>query len=158
MVENQRGAGSPMSNLPAAIKLLPVGDTAWTLEFGEVIDPGLHSRVLGLADALGKVRASGGYAGIIDVVPTFRSLTVHYDPMTTDGERLGEALRELAAKAGTANAQGRRWQLPVCFDDEYAPDLNDLAAAKGMSCEAVIDRLLGTTFQVYMIGFMPGFP
>jgi inhibitor of KinA len=83
---------------------------------------------------------------------------VHYDPLATDGERLGEALRELAGKAGTAKAQGRRWQLPVCFDDEYAPDLNDLAEAKGMSREAVIEQLLGTTFQVYMIGFMPGFP
>ena len=127
---------------PASVSLLPSGDAAWTVEFGTVIDPALHARVLGLASALERVRASGhddsGFAGIVDIVPTFRSLTVHFNPLVTDGERLGGALVQLAESAGSASHQGRQWRIPVCFDDDYALDLNDLAESKGMSRDAVI--------------------
>ena len=147
---------------PAVPRLLPLGDTAWTVEFGQTIAPALHARVQGLAEALARARAdeqfAAQFAAIVDVVPTFRSLTVHYDPLQTDGERLGEALLRLAQDAGSASQVGRQWLIPVCFDDEYAPDLGDLAQSKGLAREAVIALMTGATFQVYMIGFMPGFP
>lgn len=142
-------------------RLLPLGDAAWTIEFGTSIDPALHGRVMGLAEQLRHARTAGNnplLASIVDVVPTFRSLTVHYDPLQGTGETLGKQLLELAEKAGQAAASGRRWQLPVCFDADLAPDLDALAASKGLSRETVIERLTGTTFHVYMIGFMPGFP
>ena len=145
-------------DLFAPPRLLPVGDAAWTVQFGEIIDPVLHARVLGLAGALEQARAAGEFSAVVDVVPTFRSLTVYFDPLLGNGERLGEALLRLAEAAGTATRQGRRWRIPVCFDEDFAPDLNDLAAAKGLSREAVIALMTEATFQVYMIGFMPGFP
>ena len=158
-------AATPVSD---TVRLLPLGDAAWTVEFGDRIDPALHARVLGLAGALEHARkgspadAGGaddsGFAGIVDVVPTFRSLTVHYNPLACDGERLGEALIRLAESAGSASAQGRHWRVPVCFDAEFAPDMNDLAEAKGLDRESVIALMTEATFQVYMIGFMPGFP
>ncbi len=142
-----------------APRLLPLGDSAWTVEFGNAIDPALHGRVLGLLDALQSARAEGpAFAGIVDLVPTYRSLSVHYDPTRTDGSRLGEALLALARTAAAVRREGRRWLLPVCFDDDLAPDLADLAQAKGMTRAAVIDLMAATSFQVYMIGFMPGFP
>jgi len=151
-----------MNNLsaPTPPRLLPLGDTAWTLEFGDSIDPALHARVLGLAEALGAARASAGapFSAIVDAVPTFRSLTVHYDPLATDGERLGQDLLRLAQSAGSASQVGRHWRIPVCFDPEYAPDLDELAQSKGLSRDAVIALMSEATFQVYMIGFMPGFP
>ena len=156
------------SAVSGAVRLLPLGDAAWTVEFGDNIDVLLHSRVLGLAGVLEQARslvpsgedstAPSGFAGIVDVVPTFRSLTVHYNPLACDGERLGEALVHLAQSSGSASSQGRQWRIPVCFDEEFAPDLNDLAEAKGLSRDAVIALMTGATFQVYMIGFMPGFP
>lgn len=140
------------------MRLLPLGDTAWTVEFGDRIDPALHGRVLGLLDALEKAKGDARFAGIVDLVPTFRSLTVCYDPSVADGGRLGRALLELAQAAGAASRDGRHWIIPVCFDDDLAPDLADLAQAKGLTRDAVIDLITRTTFQVYMIGFMPGFP
>ena len=140
------------------VRLLPLGDAAWTVEFGSVIDPVLHGRVQGLSDALEGARAAGRLSGVLDVVPTFRSLTVYFDPWVCDGEALGAELLLLARGAGSAQRSGRRWRIPVCFDGDLAPDLDDLAQAKGLSREAVIGLLTGTVFQVYMIGFMPGFP
>ncbi|MBS1228436.1 MAG: pxpB [Proteobacteria bacterium] len=147
-------------SVPSAPRLLPLGDTAWTLEFGDKIDPALHARVLGLAGALALARESGDaqFVAVVDVVPTFRSLTVHYNPLLADGERLGEDLLHLAESAGSASQVGRQWVIPVCFDEEFAPDLDDLAKAKGLSRDAVIALMTGASFQVYMIGFMPGFP
>ena len=139
-------------------RLLPLGDAAWTVEFGERIDPALHGRVLGLLEAVERVRTEEAFAGIVDLMPTFRSLTVCYDPRLCDGERLGEALLSLARTTEAVRRDGRHWRLPVCFDEDFAPDLDDLAEAKGLTREAVIERLLGTAFRVYMIGFMPGFP
>jgi KipI family sensor histidine kinase inhibitor len=153
------------TDVSGVVRLLPLGDTAWTVEFGDRIDPALHARVLGLAGALERARTTGPsgemaaeYAGIVDVVPTFRSLTVHYNPLVSDGERLGEALVCLAQTSGATSKAGRYWRIPVCFDDEFAPDLNDLAETKGLSRETVISLMTEATFQVYMIGFMPGFP
>ena len=147
-------------NLPESVKLLALGDAAWTLEFGETIDPLLHGKVLGLGAALEKARISQKpvFSSITDVVPTFRSLTVHYNPLLCDGCQLGEALVELAQSAGSASAEGRAWQIPVCFDEEFALDLQDLVESKNLSQESVIQMLCAATFQVYMIGFMPGFP
>jgi inhibitor of KinA len=139
------------------MRLLPLGDTAWTVEFGDRIDPALHGRVLGLLDALEKAKADERFAGIVDLVPTFRSLTVCYDPFVCNGERLGQALVALARDAGASSREGRHWSIPVCFDDDLGPDLNDLAQAKGLTREAVIELLTRAVFQVYMIGFMPGY-
>jgi KipI family sensor histidine kinase inhibitor len=140
-------------------RLLPLGDTAWTVEFGDRIDPALHGRVLGLLlEAMERARKEEIFAGIVDMVPTFRSLTVCYDPLRCDGELLGQALLSLARTTGAVRRDGRHWSLPVCFDNDFAPDLDDLAQTKGLTREAVIERLLGTTFRVYMIAFMPGFP
>ena len=150
-----------LMDVAPALQLLPVGDTAWTVEFGVRIDPALHARVLGLAAALDAARKEGAnkdLAAIVDVVPTFRSLTVHYNPLACDGERLGEALALMAESSGAATQEGRHWLIPVCFDDDFAPDLNDLCETKGMTRDAVIALMTEATFQVYMIGFMPGFP
>ena len=141
-------------------RLLALGDSAWTVEFGEKIEPSIHARVLGLVDVIAKARSDGvpDFSGVVDVVPTFRSLTVHYNPLVSDGMSLGHALERLAQSAGTAQAVGRHWRIPVCFDEEFSPDLNDLAEAKGLSRDEVIALMTGATFRVYMIGFMPGFP
>ncbi|MBE0590493.1 MAG: 5-oxoprolinase subunit PxpB [Hydrogenophaga sp.] len=140
-------------------RLLALGDSAWTLEFGSAIDPAINARVMGLAERVAQARASEPLmASVTDVVPTFRSLTVHYDPLETDATALGERLQVLAQDGHQAMQPGRLWHLPVCFDTDFAPDLSRLAEAKGLSPDEVIQHLLAATFRVYMLGFQPGFP
>jgi KipI family sensor histidine kinase inhibitor len=140
-------------------RLLALGDSAWTLEFGSAIDPAINARVMGLAARVAQARGTEPLmASITDVVPTFRSLTVHYDPLEADAAALGERLLGLAQEGQTQTQQGRLWHLPVCFDADFAPDLPRLAEAKGLNPDEVIQRLLTATFRVYMLGFQPGFP
>ena len=140
-------------------RLLPLGDAAWTVEFGDAIDPALNARVMALAEQLDSARAAdAALATVRDVVPTFRSLTVHFDPLHSDADALGARLLALAADAGGAVHAGRHWRLPVCFDADFAPDLAALAEAKGLAPAEVVARLTATPLRVYMIGFLPGFP
>lgn len=142
-----------------APRLLALGDSAWTLEFGKAIDPVLNARVMGLAERVAQARASEPLmASISDVVPTFRSLTVHFDPLEGDAAAIGDRLLALAQENHQRMQSGRVWRLPVCFDADFAPDLPRLANAKGLSPDEVIQHLLAATFRVYMLGFQPGFP
>lgn len=153
-------AAAAHGGLSPAPRLLPLGDAAWTVEFGAAIDPALHARVLALAAAVRTAQQGGAppWNAVQDVVPTFRSLTVHYDPLAGDGAALAQALRALAQQAGAAPPRGRRWTLPACFDEALAPDLAALAARQGLTPAAVVELLLGAELRVYQIGFMPGFP
>lgn len=149
---------SPNDPLPRP-RLLALGDGAWTLEFGNRIDPAINARVMGLAKRLAQARGSEPLlAAVTDVVPTFRSLTVHYDPTKADAIALGERLLDLAQHGCQDLRPGRQWHLPVCFEAEFAPDLHRLANAKGLSPDKVVQRLLAATYRVYMLGFQPGFP
>jgi KipI family sensor histidine kinase inhibitor len=139
-------------------RLLPLGDAAFTVEFGATLDPALHARVLGLAQALETLRRRGRLAGVVEWVPTFRSLTIHFDPDQTDPDRLARRLLAAARKGSAAPAPGGGWRIPVCFDEDFAPDLADLAAARGLPVGSVVRLLTATEFQVYMLGFLPGFP
>lgn len=146
---------TPLSDTP---RLLPLGDSAWTVEFARHIDPAIHGRVMALDALVDEARRHDPvFAGIVDTVPTFRSLTVHYRP-GTDPLLLGERLLALAGNAEASPLGGRHWLLPACFDAEFAPDLSVVAERHGTSEADVIQTLCQTPFRVYMIGFMPGFP
>ena len=147
------------SDLLPAPRLLALGDCAWTVEFGAAIDPALNARVMALAQGVRAQRPQDPLlAGITDLVPTFRSLTVHFDPLHSDADALGQRLLDLCASAQVQQDPGRQWLLPVCFDADLAPDLAALAETKGLSVAGVTDMLLAARFRVYMTGFLPGFP
>lgn len=149
-----------MNTIPSALqqaRLLSLGDAALTVEFGSVIEPSIHARVLGFAGALEQLVASGQLAGVVEWVPTFRSVTVYFDPDRVDGDALADKLQALARTSTSLTVAGARWRIPVCFDAGFAPDLDELAAAKGMTRERVVELMTQTVFSVYMLGFQPGF-
>lgn len=140
-------------------RLLDAGDAAFTIEFGNAIDPQLLAAVNALDTAIARLQAQGGLPGVIETMPTFRSLTVFFDPLQTGRAALIAALRPLLdAPAGGAVAEGRRWRLPVCYEGECAADLADTARAVGASEDEVVALHSGTEYRVYMLGFLPGFP
>ena len=135
-------------------RILALGDGALTLEFGDRIDPALNARVMAARDALAALQLDG----ISDVVPTYRSLTVHFDPLRLDRDRLTQGLLEAAQATVQKSALATRWLIPVVFGGEYGPDLAEVARATGRSEAAVIDALCASELRVFLIGFLPGFP
>ncbi len=144
------------SALPPA-RLLPLGDAALTVEFGSAIEPQIHARVLGFARELEQLAASGRMDGVVEWVPTFRSVTVYFEPDRIDAEALGTTLLALARTSPSLTVAGARWRIPVCFEPEFAPDLDELAVARALPRDRVVELMTQTVFSVYMLGFQPGF-
>jgi KipI family sensor histidine kinase inhibitor len=139
-------------------RILPLGDCALTVEFGRTIDSENHARALGFVTALEAMRDEGLPDGIIEWMPSFSSVTVHFDPCLIEAERLTGILSDLASKGCKASARGLRWNIPVCFDNDFAPDLEGLANVKNLQREDVIGMMVQSGFTVCMLGFLPGFP
>jgi KipI family sensor histidine kinase inhibitor len=133
-------------------RILACGDAALTVEFGSTIDPRLNARVLAL-DA----RVAAGVPGVVETVPTYRSLLVHYDPLATDFVRLSEAILALCGDLPDTPAEARIWRIPVVYGGDFGIDLEDVAARHGIAPADVIAKHSAPTYRVYMIGFLPGF-
>lgn len=108
-------------------RILPLGDTALTLEFGDRIDPALQAAVSALDQAIGDARARGHLHGIVETMPTFRSLTVIFDPLETDHDRITELLNTLSGSSLEQPLKRRHWLLPACYEPGFAPDLDSVA-------------------------------
>ena len=140
-------------------RLLDAGDAAFTIEYGNAIDPGLLAAVQSLDAAIAREQAAGRLPGLIETMPTYRSLTVFFDPLVTGRATLIEALRPLFQNNDQAQAfEGRHWRLPVCYEGESGPDLATTAQAIGASVNELIALHSGAEYRVCMIGFLPGFP
>lgn len=141
------------------IRLLDAGDAALTVEFGSTIDARLAASVDALDVEIARARERGAFHGLVETMPTFRSLTLFYDPLVTGRDELVAELQPLLSRARTPqDAAHRRWRLPVCYEGELAPDLAATAAAAGLREDEVIALHSGVDYRVYMLGFLPGFP
>jgi inhibitor of KinA len=136
------------------MRIVPAGDAVLVVEFEERIDPVISARGAALAEAI----AAGHFSGIRDIVPTYWSVAVYFDPLQTDQQRLADALERLAAQPVNADVRPRAsMQIPVCYGGEYGPDLPNVAAFAGLAESDVIALHASRTYQVMMLGFMPGF-
>jgi KipI family sensor histidine kinase inhibitor len=110
--------------------------------------------VLALARRLDEAKVTG----IVECVPTFRSLLIHYEPLVIPHAALAARIGKLMQGLRPADAGGRRWRLPVCYDETVAPDLADVAAQTNLTPAQVVERHSGVAHHVYMLGFLPGQP
>jgi inhibitor of KinA len=133
-------------------RILTAGDTALVVEFGDNIDRGLNAVVLALARRMDEC----GIPGLNETVPTFRSLTIFYEPLVLSRAALEGHIAAIMHDLTITQGGGRRWRLPVCYAPEMAPDLNDVAARTGLTPGQVVDRHSGVIYRVYMLGFLPG--
>jgi len=135
-------------------RLLPQGDAALVVELDDRIDRAVSERVTALADALRRA----AIPGVVELVPTFRSLLVHYDPLALDFAGIAGRARELLAGIAVAERRLRLVHMPACYDGELAPDLAEVAERTGLTPEAVVGLHGSVDYHVYMLGFLPGFP
>jgi len=135
-------------------RIVTAGDSALVVEFPERIDAEVNGRVVALAEAIERERIGG----VRDVVPTFRSVAIYFDPLRTDVDRLSERLERAAADAHSAGTIARNpIRVPVSYGGKAGPDLEDVARHAGMTEAEVITLHAAPVYRVYMLGFVPGF-
>jgi inhibitor of KinA len=136
------------------VRFLSAGDRALVVEFGDRADRALSERVLRL-DVV--IRANAP-KGLVETVPTFRSLMLYYDPLVTGRTKLERAITGLLDRGDNPGAHATLWRVPACYEGEYAPDLAEVAQLTRLTPAEVVALHTGTRFHVYMLGFLPGFP
>ena len=144
-----------MNTTPPSIYSL--GDSALTLDLGNCIEEDLNARVLAVHDWL----ESHPLEGVFDRIVAYSSVSVFYDPTrifdrTAVSAWLSEAWHLTAA--ASLRGDGRDIRIPVCYEGEYAPDLEAVAREKGISPGEIIEIHSSIAYRIYMIGFLPGFP
>jgi inhibitor of KinA len=135
-------------------QIVPAGDSTLVVEFEARVDPIVNERAIRLAD---RMRAAA-ITGVRDVMPTYRSVAVFFDPLRTNYDDLLDRLgREADLLDDTPPAQRPPLRIPVCYGGELGPDLDGVAARANMSPEQVVAVHSSETYRVFMLGFLPGF-
>lgn len=134
-------------------RFLACGDRAVTVEFGTEIDDGVNALCLAFDRAL----AAADIPGVVETLPTYRSVFVQVDPLVIDMERFEQ--RVVALLDGLTADQGKpkRWRIPVVYGGEFGIDLEDVAVKHGLTVSEVIRRHSERVYRVAMLGFLPGF-
>jgi KipI family sensor histidine kinase inhibitor len=134
-------------------RIAACGDSALVVELSDQIEEATNRRVVALADDL----AAQPIEGVVETVPTYRSLLVVYDPAVVRGRALEKLLQMRLANITSPNGSARRIVVPVTYGGPVGMDLNELADMKNTSADALIAMHAAAEFRVYMIGFAPGF-
>ena len=136
-------------------RFLPGGDKAIVVEFGDVVDPEVNRRVRHLMLAIQKTRIPG----VIEMVPTYRSLLVYFEPLQIRAQKLQETLYSLARQLVESELpKPKLVEIPTVYGGEHGPDLQFIASCNNLSMSEVVQIHTATPYLIYMIGFMAGFP
>lgn len=144
-------------------RIFPLGDSALTVEFGNVISEELNQKAIAFASHFEQNK----FPGYIESVPAYASATLFYDPVSVrtnfpDFPTAFEAVNDLAGSALNntevdSAGPARLVEIPVNFDSDSSLDIEFVAATNSLSSDDVIEIFLAKTYRVYMLGFLPGF-
>ena len=135
-------------------RILPVGEAAFTVEFGARVAAELVAQVQALDQRL----RAAPLPGLIETVPTYRSLLVRYQPTVSAASTMRAWLQaQLELATETQAETGRLVSIPVRYGGEFGPDLEDVAEHCSLSPREVIKRHSAVRYRVAMLGFAPGF-
>ncbi|RPI28700.1 MAG: 5-oxoprolinase subunit PxpB [Acidobacteria bacterium] len=135
-------------------RYLIAGDRALVVEFGDQIDPATNARVRRLDQLL----ESHPIEGVLETVPTFRSLLVVYDPLFIRFDDLVLKLEELESEPAEPRDPKQTVIIPTVYGGDFGPDIHFVARHNQISVDEVIRLHTSREYLVYMIGFTPGFP
>jgi KipI family sensor histidine kinase inhibitor len=135
-------------------RILPAGDQAILVEFGEEIQPLLNRRIHAVARNL----ADRKFPGIGETVSSYCSLLVYYDPFVLSRSQAASRI-EKVLRAPIAEEEPLRTikEVPVLYGGAWGPDLAMVAQRNNLSAEEVVKLHTAETFLVYVVGFSPGF-
>ena len=138
-------------------RVVPAGDSAILIELGSEVDPEISSMVFALTDLI-KV---AGLNSDLEVLPTYRSVLVYYDPLVCSYAEMFDAVNgavEGLVEPINVNSSLKIVEIPVVYGGDDGPDLHFVADHAGITEDAVIELHSRTDYRVYMLGFSPGFP
>ena len=136
-------------------KILLCGDSAVSVVMGDSISLDVNRLVLRLQKSLEERPVKG----VIEMIPSYASLMIQYDPMELSYEKLCEEIQAHTEDMPEIEEQDALVkEVPICYEGELGPDLEECARLQGCSTEEVIRMHASHRYYVYMLGFAPGHP
>lgn len=136
------------------IRFLMAGDSALVAEFGNAITPEINARIRAFNIALEQAKLPG----IVELLPTYRSVLIQYDPLTIGTDALKARLSKIAENLDSiVIPPAKVVEIPVLYGGEMGPDLGFVAEHAGITPEEVIRLHTEPEYLIYMLGFTPGF-
>lgn len=149
------------------MEITPLGDSALVVRVREVSADPDEKSLRAVLDALHKIR-NAQIPGVLEVVPAYTTIGVFYDPTRVAAgiepeaafEWIAGQIRQVvsARASGKARIESRLIEIPVCYDPEFAFDLDEVARQAALSPKEVVDLHRNAEYRVNCIGFTPGFP
>ncbi|MDT9598769.1 5-oxoprolinase subunit B family protein [Sphingosinicella rhizophila] len=130
-----------------------VGEAALLVDLGDAIDADLSECVVAIDAAL---RAAPP-PGLRETVPAATSLLILFDPEASEMRTVEAFVREAVGNAVNASREAAEHVIPVCYEGEHAPDMEQLARRTGLSAQAIAKHHAEGDYRVLMYGFAPGF-
>lgn len=135
-------------------RYLPCGDAAITVEFGQDISPAVHSKVRAFAQAVQEQPPTG----FLELMPTYRSVTVQFDAVQSSAADFEAQLRAAEERSASIQlAPGKLHVMPVHYGGDDGPDLEEIAQLHDLTPQQVVERHSNREYVVYSVGFSPGF-
>lgn len=136
-------------------RYLTSGDKGLVVEFGNEISEAVNKKVRNLYLAIHKSQISGIY----EMIPTYRSLLIQYNPIEIEVNKLIEILVEIENSLDSIDLpKPRIIEIPTIYGGEFGEDLKFVSEHSGMSENEVIKIHSSVDYRIYMLGFSPGFP
>ncbi len=124
-----------------------------TLEFGEEMSPDLNKQIVNTRKYIDSLKIKG----IVETIISYTRLVIYYDVLSTNAKELIEIIKTIdSQQLAQENFAYRVVEIPVCYSEEYGPDLKGFEE-NHLSAKEVIERHANKEYLVYMLGFMPGF-
>ena len=137
------------------IKILPYGEQALLINYEQKISLEIHRKVMGLQEQIVQAKIEA----IQYIIPAYCSLTIGFDPFQISYAVLKERILALSDQNfDSADPNIQSHQIPVCYDPEFAWDMEEIQTHTGLSQEEIITLHSSKPYTVYMLGFLPGFP
>lgn len=135
-------------------KFIPAGDKSLVMEFGNSISPEINTKIRSMVTAIDESE----FHGIEEVIPTYRSILIIYNPLIIDYQDIIDKLKKMETHLNdTSNDKTRIIELPTVYGGEYGPDIEFVARHNNLTIEEVIEIHSSTDYLLYMLGFTPGF-
>lgn len=136
------------------VEFFPAGDSSIVVQFGETISEEINRHI---ARFSGNIEAAH-IRGVRELIPTFCTLSVQYDPCVIDYQKLVKKLHQLLSHADGAQMSEKTIHIiPVCYGGQFGEDISFVASHAGLTEREVIQLHTGRDYLIYMLGFLPGF-
>ena len=135
-------------------RILISSDRSLCVEVGDEISEAIN----GLVNAFAAAVERAEIPGVTELVPTYRSLTVHYRPEVIQYGELRTVLENLTTQISEGtHVPAEEVRIPVLYGGAFGPDLPQVAALHGLSEQEVVELHCKPSYLIYMMGFLPGF-